>query len=62
MKTIKTDNKEVDLFITGMSQGSDKPMKLAICLKKVPEGNMKIVHTISDEDIEYFLEEIKWRL
>lgn len=57
MTEIITDNPEIRLFITNMSQG-DKPKKIAICLKKYPEGNMKIIHTISDKDVEKFLREI----
>ena len=57
MVTIKTSNKDIEVFVT--IQHSGDITKIAICLKKVPEGNMKIVHTISDEDVESFLEGLK---
>lgn len=57
MVEIITSNPEIRLYITNMAQGS-KPHKLAICIKKHPEGNLKVVHTISDKQVENFLREI----
>lgn len=58
MVSIKPSNKDIEVFVTNMGQG-DKPGKLAICLKKVLEGNLKVIHILFDEDVENFLKEIK---
>ena len=54
MKIIKTDNEQVDIFL---SHCASDPSSVAVGLMKQPEGNMHILFYITEADVAEFLGE-----